>query len=155
MRVLATTAATACAMLLLTGARHPMHTAVTEITCADACRQAEIGIKVFADDFGTVVTLIPGTAAADSMMSRYVHAHLTMADGSGRPLALRWSGARRDGDVIHLRLSAPPAAACPGARITNAILSDRFPDQINIVRATCGTRPITLLFTPGDGAKAL
>jgi hypothetical protein len=148
-------AASACALLLLMGARHPMHTAVTEITCDRPCPQAGISIRVFADDFGGVVSGTPGSPAADSAMSRYIRAHLTMADGSGRPLELRWSSARRDGDVILLRLRAPAAAACPGARVRSAILTDRFPDQINIVRASCGSRPVTLLFTPGDGAKAL
>jgi hypothetical protein len=88
-------------------------------------------------------------------MSRYVRAHLTVADDAGRPLGLHWSSARHDGDVILLRLSAPTAAACPGARVRSTILADRFPDQINIVRARCGARAVTLLFTPGDGAKAL
>jgi hypothetical protein len=148
-------AATACATLLLLGARHPMHTAVTEITCDRPCRRSDISIRVFADDFGAVVPGVPGSPAADSAMSRYVRAHLTMADGGGRPMELRWSSARRDGDVIRLHLSAPAAAACPGGRIRSTILSDRFPDQINIVRASCGARPVTLLFTPGDGAKVL
>jgi hypothetical protein len=147
--------ASACAMLLLVGARHPMHTAVTEITCDRSCPESAISIRVFADDFSGVVSGAPGSRAADSAMSRYVRAHLTLADGAGRPLALRWSTARLDGDVILLQLRAPAAAACPGARIRSAILADRFPDQINIVRARCGARLVTLLFTPGDAAKAL
>ncbi len=143
------------ALLLLAAGRHPMHTAVTEITCARPCIQAEVSVRVFADDFRSVIMETPGSPAADSAMSRYVRGHLAVADAGGRPMALRWSGARRDGDVVLLHFTAPPAAACPGARIASAILSDRFPDQINIVRASCGARPITLLFTPGDGAKAL
>jgi hypothetical protein len=42
-----------------------------------------------------------------------------------------------------------------GTRIRNRLLCDRFPDQVNVVRATYDGRSATLLFTPGDPAKPL
>jgi len=39
--------------------------------------------------------------------------------------------------------------------VRNAILSELFADQVNVVRAALGGAPQTLLFTPGDGMKAL
>lgn len=143
------------AALLLMGARHPMHTAVAEITYASGSPVAEIRIRVFADDFGTVVPAAPGSAAADSAMSRYVRGRLAIADRNGRPAALRWMGARREGDVVLLLLAVPAPGGLAGARVQSALLCERFEDQINIVRATYGGRSTTLLFTPGDGAKVL
>ena len=35
------------------------------------------------------------------------------------------------------------------------LLTERFEDQVNIVRVTCGGRRRTLLFTRGEAAKAL
>ncbi len=35
------------------------------------------------------------------------------------------------------------------------LLTERFDDQINIVRATYDGRTTTLLFTPGDAPKVL
>jgi hypothetical protein len=143
------------ATLLVMGARHPMHTAVAEITHAAGRPTADIGIRVFADDFGTVVTGAPGTAAADSVMSRYVRGKFAIADPAGRSVALRWVGAWREGDVILLRLAVPAAGGLKGARVRSALLCERFDDQINIVRATYEGRSMTLLFTPGDAAKVL
>ena len=143
------------AALLLIGARHPMHTAVTEITRVAGASTADIHIRVFADDFGTVVRGTPGTATTDSAMSRYVREKLALQDRSGRPLPLRWIGARQDGDVFLLSLDAPSPDGLKGARVFTGLLTERFDDQINIVRATYDGRTTTLLFTPGDAPKVL
>lgn len=42
-----------------------------------------------------------------------------------------------------------------GAGISNAVLTDRFADQVNVVRATYDRRTATLIFTRGEGPKAL
>jgi hypothetical protein len=132
-----------------------MHTAVAEITHTAGTPAAEIVIRVFADDFGTSVPETPGTADADSAMSRYVRGHFALADRAGRPVALRWAGASREGDVILLRLAVPAPSGLIGARVANALLCERFPDQVNIVRAVYDGHSTTLLFTPGDAAKVL
>ena len=143
------------AALLLMGARHPMHTAVTEITRVAGASTADIHIRVFVDDFGTVARGTPGTATTDSAMSRYVRGRLALQDRSGRPLPLRWIGARQDGDVLLLSLDGPSPDGLKGARVFTGLLADRFEDQINIVRATYDGRTTTLLFTPGDAPKVL
>lgn len=147
--------AAAAATLLLMGARHPMHTTVAEITHLAGAPSAGIVIRVFADDFGAVAPLRTGSAAADSTMSRYVRGRFAVADRTGRPLALQWVGARRDGDVVLLHLALPAAGGLIGARVTSALLCERFHDQINIVRAAYDGRSTTLLFTPGDAGKVL
>ena len=133
---------------------HPMHTAVAEITYDRETRTAAIHIRVFADDF--TAALIPDpTAPADSAMSRYVRGAFALADRSGHPLAIHWVGAAREGDVVvlHLRVTVPGGLG--KGKVLSAILSDRFEDQVNIVRASYDGRVTTLLFTRGEPAKAL
>jgi hypothetical protein len=133
---------------------HPMHTAVAEITYDRETRTAAIHIRVFADDF--TAALIPDpTAPADSAMSRYVRGAFALADRSGRPLPIHWVGAAREGDVVvlHLRVTVPVGLA--KGKVLSAILSERFEDQVNIVRASYDGHVTTLLFTRGDPAKAL
>ena len=133
-----------------------MHTAVTEITRVAGASTADIHIRVFADDFGTVVRGTPGAATTDSAMSRYVRGKLRASrphrDGRCRS---RWIGARQDGDVFLLSLNAPSPDGLKGARVFTGLLTERFDDQINIVRATYDGRTTTLLFTPGDAPKVL
>jgi hypothetical protein len=88
-------------------------------------------------------------------MSRYVTARFTLADAAGRPVPLRWCGARRAGEVIFLCLRAPMRGAPAGARVRSGVLTELFTDQVNIVQASFGGRRRTLLFTPKDGPKVL
>jgi len=133
---------------------HPMHTSVTEISYDAGSRTAAIRIRVFADDFAAAMGPDSG-APADSAMSSYVRANFTLVDRSGRSLPIQWLGAERAGDVVLLRLSARAPDGLAQAKVLNALLADRFADQVNIVRALYDGRAATLLFTRGEPAKAL
>lgn len=137
------------------GRAHPMHTAVAEVAQADPRGEAMVQIRVFADDFQAAVPLPADLAGADSAMSRYLRGTFALADRTGRPVRLAWAGAERTGDVILLRLRGEVAGGLAGARVTSLVLCERFPDQVNIVRAEYAGRTATLLFTRGEAAKAL
>lgn len=132
------------------GSAHPMHTSVTELAHDPARRALKISVRAFADDFGAAV---PG--ADDSTAARYLRGRLVLLDRAGRVVPLRFEGAAREGDVVRLGLVADAPAGPAGMRVRNALLCERFHDQVNLVRASYGGRTITLLFTAGDGPKAL
>jgi hypothetical protein len=135
-------------------ARHPLHTSVAEIRQEPG--GAAVTIRVYQDDIGAAV---PGTAApggtADSALAGYVGGGFRMADRSGRPVALRWLGAERSGEVLVIRLQAAIPGGLAGAGVSHALLAERFADQVNVVRAFYGGRTATLLFVPGDPPKPL
>jgi hypothetical protein len=133
---------------------HPMHTAVAEINYDAASGTAAIQIRVFADDFTAALTSDRGTPS-DSALSRYARGSFAVADRSGRPLPIRWLGAERTGDVVVLHLEVAVPGGLAKARVLSALLSERFEDQVNIVRASYDGRATTLLFTRGEPAKAL
>jgi hypothetical protein len=141
--------------LLPTGVRHPMHTAVTEIAYDATTRLAAIRIRVFVDDLRAALQATPGTAAGDSATVRYVTSGFSFIDRTGRRLPFRWQGAERAGDVLVLRFDAAALAGLAGGRVASTLLSERFEDQVNIVRATYSGRTRTLLFTRGEAAKSL
>jgi len=141
--------------LALAGGNHPMHTAVSELMQQDPRGGVTVQIRVFADDFQAVVPAASDPAAADSSMARYLRGTFALADRAGRPVRLAWGGAERTGDVILLRLRGEVPGGLAGARVTSLVLCERFPDQVNIVRAEYGGRATTLLFTRGETAKAL
>jgi hypothetical protein len=131
-------------------AMHPMHTSVTELVHEPATRSALVTLRVFTDDFRAAV---PGDRDSDA--EAYVRSHFELRDASDRPVPLRWEGASRPGDVIQLRFRAAVPGGLAGVRVRNLVLCERFPDQVNIVRATFAGRTASLLFTRGDQAKAL
>jgi hypothetical protein len=114
-------------------------------------------MRVFADDFSAAV--MPRTGGnvipPDSAMVRYVSGRFALQASGGRPIPLRWCGVRRDGEALFLCFHAAAQPSPAGARIRNALLSELFSDQVNIVQANYGGARRTLLFTPRDGMKAL
>jgi len=131
-------------------AAHPMHTSVIELVENSSSHAVVVILRVFADDFGTVVP-DRGPAGAEA----YVRSHLELTGARGSPVPLRWGGATLSGDVVQIRLSAQVPGGLGGTRVRAALMCERFPDQVNIVRATYGGRTASLLFTRGDPAKAL
>ncbi len=136
-------------------ATHPMHTTVSEITWDRASGQTRIRVRGFADDLGAAATDAEGGASPDSAAARYVLSRLTISDGSGRPVAIMSEAVERPGDAIVVLLSGVLPRGIHDVRIGNRLLVERFADQINIVRITGDGRALSLLFTRGDGPKAL
>ena len=140
---------------------HPLHSSVAQLTWDPATRVVQVTLRVFLDDFASVVTRgVAATGGAvvvppDSAMQRYVGARFTLADRGGRAVALRWCGARREGEVLLLCLRGAAPTSPAGGRVRHALLTEVFADQVNVVQARYDGRRETLLFTPGDGAKAL
>ena len=140
------------ALALASGRAHPMHTTVAEVVQEDAGGDVSIQVRVYVDDLQAAVSL---PVDADSAMARYLRGTFALADRTGRPVRLTWTGAEPAGDVILLRLRGEVPGGLAGARVTNLVLCERFEDQVNVVRAEYTGRATTLLFTRGETAKAL
>jgi hypothetical protein len=120
---------------------HPTHTSSAELAAeADSLR---IEVRVFAEDAP------PGDIGA------YVAGRLRILDGSGRRVRLAPRETARAGDLLTVKLAGRLHGSLSGGSVENAILTDRFADQVNVVRATYGRRTATLIFVRGDGPKAL
>jgi hypothetical protein len=128
--------------LLAPAAGHPTHTSSAELVHeADSVR---VAIRLFADDIATVGAVRP-----------YLGDRFGIVDRSGKTVRLEWAGAEVAGDVLTIRMRGRVAGGLSGAKVSNRLLTDRFADQINVVRAAYDRRAATLIFTRGDGPKAL
>ena len=149
------------AALALPAAAHPLHASFAELTWDPAARAVTVSLRVFADDFSADVARRTGAPlGADGLPSdeaafRYVAARFSVVTARGESLPFRPCGTRRAGVQLFVCLRAPAAAPPAGARVRSAVLSDAFADQVNVVQASYAGRRRTLLFTSGDGAKAL
>ena len=128
-------------MLLPLGG-HPMHTSSAEMR--QQGDSVTVAIRAFADDIGAVDSL-----------SGYAREHFRLLDRTGTPVPLAWDGSERHDDVVVVRLRGRLGGGLSGGRVENRILTDRFSDQVNVVRAMYDNRTTTLIFTRGDGPKAL
>jgi hypothetical protein len=133
---------TALTALLLPPAGHPSHTSSAEmVQGGDSIR---VAIRVFADDI-----------AAVGPVRHYIEARFGIVDRKGNAVSLEWVGAERAGDVLIIRLRGHLPAGLSRAKVRNGILTDRFADQVNVVRAAYQRGAATLIFSRGDGPKAL
>jgi hypothetical protein len=133
---------------------HPLHTTLTEVGYNPTTNEIAVRIRMFADDLAAAIPAEAGTPP-DTAMSRYARGTFALVDRWGRPVPLRWQGAEKRGDTVVLRLGAAVAGGLRQAKLLSAVLWERFPDQVNIVRAFYDGRVATLLFTQGDPAKTL
>ena len=146
-------AAAALALALAGGAAHPLHTSVTEVSSDDG-GTVRVAIRLYADDLGSAA----GTPAAlppDSAVARYVRGRFALRDRTDRPVLLRWDGLTRHDDAVVIRLEGMLSGGLAGARVANLLLTERFRDQVNVVRASWPGGSATLLFTRGDAGKAV
>lgn len=147
--------------LLLAGggalAAHPIHSTLTQITHDRATRTATVSVRVFADDFGTAIRRLPGARAApfDAAALAYARRTLTLTAPGGKPLPLRWCGARRAGEVVWLCLRAPAPGGLRGVAVHNRMHFELFSDQVNVVQAVSGRRRQSVVFTPGSSPRPL
>jgi len=151
-------AALACAAAALalgpgTVDAHPLHTTMTEVVYDGRSRRVEATIRVFADDFARAVTA-SRIAGADPG-GAYVARAFALTGGDGRAIALRVGATRRTGDLLWITLRGAAPAGIRGGTLRNQMLCALFSDQVNIVRATYGGAPQSMLFVPGDGAKRI
>jgi len=146
-------------------AAHPLHTSLAEVINEPASRTFRVMLRVFVDDFATA-SLANGRARAGSGAAgsaeipqspylAYVRSTFLVTDGRGRQISLVFCGWRRTGELVWLCFRGTAPKGPKGFLVTNNLLFDLYDDQINIVQATYGGRKATLLFTPGDRAKAI
>lgn len=142
----------ATAGLLTTPVVHPLHTTHTDLRQRGG--EVEITVRAFTDDLHRAVAARE-RLTDDSAQVRYLRATLTLADAAGHPAVLTLIGTRLDDDVTLITLRAALPRGLAGARVRQAMHTELFDDQVNVVRADYGGRRTSLLFTPGDPARAL
>src|SRR3954464_5813017 len=134
---------------------HPLHSTLVESEYQSERESVVIRVRAFSDDLTAAVAVASESSVAHSALSGYVRGTLALTDNAGRPVPLRWQGAQQTGDMMLLQLRAKLEGGLSHAGVLSALLWERFPDQVNIVRASYGGRTETLLFTRGDPAKTL
>ena len=134
-------------------AAHPMHTSGAELR-GERDGSVEVMLRVFADDFAAA--LASGSAASGpDGPGAYLRERFVLLGGAGEPVELAWDAGRRSGDVLILHGLGRIPGGLAGARVGNRVLTERFADQVNVVRASYDGRSATLVFVPGDGLKPL
>ena len=126
---------------------HPLHSSFAELQ-RERSGAISVSVRLFADDFGAQLDSLgresPGLLR-DSIASRYVLRSVAIASRNGIATPLAWCGMRTEQNLTWVCVRSTGAVA--GAfRFRNALMFDRFRDQISIVRwtSTGGARTFVL-----------
>jgi hypothetical protein len=127
---------------------HPLH-----VTYADVRREQggfiAMSVRLFADDFGALVDSLSRTSPGqpkESIAQRYVQRSLTLSLGDGSTIATDWCGMRSDENLVWVCVKS--ASSVMGRfRLRNALMFDRFSDQVSIIRWTGQKKTRTLVLS--------
>lgn len=147
-----------CALLL-----HPLHTTITTLSYDARTHVVTAMMRIFVDDLARAVgrhsegaaVRVGASPGDDSAATQYVRAMFTIAGDDGRSTPLAVCGLRRTGDVQWVCLRATLPHGLAGLRIADAVLTELYADQVNVVMADDAQGRASLLFTRGDKVKSL
>ena len=113
---------------------HPLHSSYTEIT-RERTGSLMIQVRLFGDDFGALLESLEASSGATRELAarQYVQRQLIVTRSDGAVIPTAWCGMRSEQNVVWvcIRTVNPISGAF---RIRNALMFDRFPDQISIIR---------------------
>jgi hypothetical protein len=134
-------------------AGHPMHTSGAELT-GERDGSVQVMLRVFTDDFAAALAAGSAASTPDGPHG-YLRDRFVLLGGTGEPVKLTWDAGRPSGDVLILHGRGRVPGGLAGARVANRVLTERFADQVNVVRASYDGLSATLIFVRGDGLKPL
>jgi len=129
-------------------AAHPLHTSFTEIT-RDRGGTVSVSIRLFADDFGAALDSLRSAtrgSTVEAVAQQYLARSVAIIASDGKAVTLAWCGMRSEEGLIWLCARSAQPVPSGTLRVRNALMFDRFSDQISIVRWArgSGTRMLVL-----------
>jgi len=133
---------------------HKFYLSVTEIEYKKEKKELQIVSKVFIDDFknvleqryGESITLSKEAEAGpvNQLIKKYLASKFQISV-DGKSVPLKYLGKKYDKDQLVLFIQAEDLEAFKEIRITNAVLTDMFDDQKNVVNVKIGHQVKSLM----------
>ena len=127
---------------------HPLHSSYAEVT-RERTGAVVMQVRLFADDFGALLDSLRASSGGSSLelvARQYVQRQLVMTAADGATIPTAWCGMRSEQNVVWVCVRTEKQIR--GAfRLRNALMFDRFPDQISIIRWTGQKETRTLVLS--------
>ncbi len=137
-------------LLLLLGfaPNHPLHSSSASLRDAGGGR-VTLSVRIFSDDLAAAA---PG---GDSAIAAYVRQHVRLTTGRGQTIPLEVTTIAIDGDLTQVTAHGVVAGGLAGLQVQQAVLWERYPDQVNLLRVSIGRRSTTMVFANGDPPRGV
>ncbi|MES2734322.1 MAG: DUF6702 family protein [Bacteroidota bacterium] len=137
------------------GARppHAFHTSLAQINYDAKAKVLEVSLRVFTDDLELALSKesnrkikLDDTNQQDRLLETYVKKQFGLTDQKGQQKTIHFIGKEFEVDATWIYLEVPCNESINGFSVRNAILTDVFDDQTNVVNLTYLTVKKTFLF---------
>jgi len=126
---------------------HKFYVSLTEIRYNELTERFEVSMRIFPDDLDLALLNRTGIHSqlatelqhdlADSLLMVYLLEDFALRV-NGEELELNYLGMEPESDAIWCYLESPKTAAPDSITIINAVLTEYFPDQVNIIQVYYG-----------------
>ena len=126
---------------------HRFYVSLTEIRYNDQTQRFEVSMRIFPDDLDRALLQLHGIQSqlatelehelADSLLMVYLMEDFNiMVDG--KPIGLSYLGKEPESDAIWCYLESSPVPEPDSLTVRNVVLTEFFPDQVNIIQVYHG-----------------
>lgn len=143
---------------------HDYHASITDVAFNPRTQSLEVAVKVFMDDLEDAlsrqakskITYSSSSVAVKEQLYDYLKSNLGFELEKGKPLKAKLLGSEEDADVVWIYIEVPvQQPTLTQLYVKNAILTDLFSDQMNIVNVNYKGETESVILQPGDVTKKL
>jgi hypothetical protein len=143
--------------------RHDFHTSLAEVQYDPGARALEVSLRVFTDDLESALSKDNGgktirvtdDPAADPFIKNYLSRYFSVVDATNRRKPVNLLGKEITVDVTWIYFEIKEVESLAGKRLQNAVLTELFDDQINMVNFVTPSGKRSFLFKPGETVQDL
>ena len=154
----------ACAVLVSAPAAraHKFYTSLAQVEYNAGEKSVEVTLRVFADDLELALKRRAGrevrldrTKDAGQLVLSYLRDTFEIKNRDGETKALKWVGMELRAGVAWLYVEAEMPEGLAGGRVRDHLLFELFREQVNTVSVRYPGARGDLVFTRGDGDRAV
>jgi hypothetical protein len=143
-------------------AAHDYHASITDVTYNARTQNLEVAVRVFTDDLENALSLRTkqkvvyqaNSEKTKAYLTDYLQANVAFEVTKGKPLKYKFVGSEEEADAIWVYLEVPvQRAELPQLYVKNAILTEIFGDQMNIVNISYKGKTESVMLQRGEEIK--
>lgn len=143
-------------------AAHEYHASIADVRYNPRTQSLEVAVKVFMDDLEdalskrnkTTVVYSHTSEQVKKYLTDYLSSNLVLEVEKGKPLKQKYVGSEEDADVVWMYLEMPvQQTSLSQLYVKNALLTELFSDQMNIVNINYKGKTESVLLQRGDTQK--
>ncbi len=140
---------------------HDYHTSITDIKYNPRSQSLEVAVKVFTDDLEDALSrrnkakiTYNNSEKVKAYLHNYLSSALVFEAVKGKPMKYKLVGSEEDADALWIYVEVPVAATnLQQLYIKNAVLTEIFDDQMNIVNLNYKGKIESTLMQKDDAVK--